>query len=74
MAEAKQHRNLRVGPVWDRCLDKAHDRDGVPLAEVIRVFLDAYDADDPAIEPLLARLRAEGGGGHSGHAAPTGTG
>lgn len=72
MAEAKQHRNLRVGPVWDRCLTKAHDRDGVPLAEVIRVFLEAYDADDPAIEPLLARLRAEGG--HSGQDAPTGTG
>lgn len=75
MAEAKQHRNLRVGPGWDRCLTKAHDRDGVPLAEVIRVFLEAYDADDPAIEPLLARLaRLRAEGGHSGQAAPTGTG
>lgn len=69
-----KHRNLRVGPVWDRCVTKAHTRDGMPLAELLRVFLDAYDSNDPAIAPFLERLYAVPVPGHSGHAAPTGTG
>lgn len=57
VAQPKTSQHIRVGPEWAKSMKRVHQL-GLPLARLIRVFLEAVASHDPLAEEFIRRAKS----------------